>query len=215
MTKSKIEKTGNMTDSKIDLAPLKEENVQQDIDDDIPAFLLLEACFENWPSEARNAALHPRALVEMLEAARANPQSTVWDVSEYEDFKHENPLTTDLCLSFVKECYKLLPAHRKKLVGLLRCDALFFKGEPEQLAFHLVRSFPTSLLSIEELHHFELLVPDYRPSAEGSIGHFNVYALLSIFAVSRLNGGKRPYEWLLFHWDSIGLCFCTLLVIIS
>ena len=171
----------------------------------VPAFLQIEAAFVNWPDGTRaQVTSQRRPIHEQRYATEAQPDSTCWELIDYERLDAKDAMTTTFCEQFTRLCHTHLPLHRRLCVGLLRCDVCFFKDEVADFAVHVVHCMPSVLLTLEQLHHFLIVVADFRPGTE-SIGHFNLYHLLSLYQLGELRTEHTsPVVQILEHLDSIG-----------
>ena len=126
---------------------------------------------------------------------------STWEKEVYENLDMSMPETNTFLKSVCAMVRRHLPDHRQMTVSLIDPHALR-RGmhDVECFARDIVEGFPNVLLSIHQLHNFEILLPSFHPGQ--SIGHFNLYAVLPLVLATR----DRP--WPLMHWDSCGTKRC-------
>ena len=166
--------------------------------DDVPSFFQLHGLFSAWPADYQKLVQDQPDLATQLRMLSTTPST--WEKEVYETLDLSMPETNTFLKSFCAMVRRHLPDQRQMLVSILGPHALH-RGmqDLECLARDITEAFPNVLMSLEQLHHFEILMPSFHPgSTINSIGHFNLYSIPPL-AKATSNG-----PWSIFHWDSIG-----------
>ena len=100
----------------------------------------------------------------------------------------------------MKKFHTILPPHRQDVVGVANVNCLALRN-PFATCSALVAAFPETILSLTELHNFELLIPKFiTPIGEYEkfMGHANLCVIPSI-----VQAGSPANGWPVLHWESL------------
>ncbi len=87
----------------------------------IPTVLAMESAFMYWPENVKDEMLNNRTSQLQFEEVKQNPNSTIFGVDDYESMAGDKvSLTNTLAEQFLRNFIKMLPEHRRRLVGISR-----------------------------------------------------------------------------------------------
>ena len=164
----------------------------------IPSIAQLMGIFDSWPTPDQQLMAQQPIMEEQIHMC--DSLATCWPKDVYTSLGLSAPQTNEFLISFSKILQKHLPDYCQNVAGVVYPHALEFgMDSAESAARRVIEAFPNTLLSIEELHNFEIIFPSFRAGEKGSLGHANLFVLMSVFDSKDLDC------WPLLHWDSIGI----------
>ena len=137
-----------------------------------------------------------------LSEVKKDETKSIFTVEEYVILSKDgiHALHNHMLECAMKKVHTIIPPHRQDVVGVANVNCLALRN-PFATCSALVAAFPETILSLTELHNFELLIPKFiTPIGEYEkfMGHANLYVIPSI-----VQAGSPANGWPVLHWESL------------